>query len=433
MLVLLVTGILVGSKIVGVAQKILEGSGAKLSFRQLFIADDKPLIGEDSGEVHFLLMGIGGENHDGGTLTDTMILATMKIPKEDDLKPQISMISIPRDLLVNIPGYDFRKINSAYAFGEINDQKNGPRLAVQTVEQLFAIQIPYYAVIDFQGFQKVIDELGGIEITVENAFTDSLYPDNRGGYIRPITFQVGKQKMDGERALQFVRSRHGTNNEGSDFARSRRQQIVLKAIKDEITSFRVLSNLSLVDRILDELADHVRTNLAPHELKRVYTLAKDINNENIRSLAIDNRETGLVCDQIVEETGAYILVPCAGFNDYSAIRDLLKNQFILGAVAAEKAKLELQNATKVTFLAQRAQAFLNLPYLEISSTNLKADTAYEQSVIYDNTNGAKPETLSYLKEKLGIRVAQSPFPFPTDQPDADFVIVLAQDLQDKLQ
>ncbi|MDP3740956.1 MAG: LCP family protein [bacterium] len=425
MLLLLVGGIFVGSKLVIFAQRILEGSGTEFSFKRLFLAGGKKLVGEDEGEIRVLLLGIGGENHDGGTLTDTMILATLRLAKFKDEENKVSLISIPRDLVVDIPGFDYRKINSAYAFGEMNDQKRGPALAVRSVEQLLDIKIPYYATIDFQAFKKIVDDLDGVEINVGAGFTDSLFPDGRYGYLPPLTFEAGKQKMDGERALQYVRSRHGNNNQGTDFARSRRQQELIKAVKDKVATRGIFGNLNLLNRTLDNLADHLRTNIAPHEMKHFYDLTRYIDDKNIATLSIDV-ESGLVCNQIVEETGAYILLPCLGLGHYDALQNLVKNQFIIGDLSSEKAVIEIQSVPGSNLAGLAAADLLSLPTLEIISSSLKSNATYEKSIIYDNTKGAKPRTLKYLQDRLGMAVASSPFPFPTMSERADFVIIVTR-------
>lgn len=432
MLALLLGGIFVGSKLVIIAQKVFEGTGRNFSFRQFFIAGDKKLIGEEDKEIRLLLLGIGGPGHDGATLTDTMILATLKLPQDKYEKIQVSLISIPRDLVVYLPrSNEYRKINSAYAYGELDGKKQGAAWTLEATEQVLGVDIPYYGVIDFAGFKKIVDDLGGIEINVGQGFTDSLYPDEKGGYLLPVTFDPGVQKMDGTRALQFVRSRHGNNNQGSDFARARRQQQVLKAIKDKATGFRVLTNLGLIDRLLDDLSNHIRTNLEPYQLKRLFVLSRGLDNKNIHSLTIDH-ESGLVCDEIVQDTGAFILIPCAGLGKYDAIQNFLRNQFLLAKLVAEKPLIEIQNASNIGSLGQKAEAALKSPFLQISVSNFKGPMIYEASIIYDNTKGRKPHTLDYLKQKLGLHVAQSPFPFSTTSPNPDFVIVVTIDLEDKL-
>lgn len=426
MLLLLGVGIFLGSKFVTFAQRILEGSGNRFTFRDFFIAPDRPLEGETAGQVRILLLGIGGGGHEGGTLADTVILATLDLTAKNS--PRVGLVSIPRDLVVNIPGYDWRKINSAHAFGELEQSGRGPSLAVQAVEQLTGQVIPYYAVIDFEGFKTIIDDLDGIEITVDQAFTDAFYPDERFGYLPPIRFEAGRQEMDGERALQFVRSRHGDNNQGTDFARSRRQQQVLRAVKDKVKSLRVLTNLTLIQRILENLSNHIRTNLTPHEIKRLYALSRNLKDEDIFSLAVDV-DSGLVCNQILEESGAYVLIPCAGLGNYTSIRQYITDQFLSAGFQQEKPSIEIQNATAIPGLGSRVQSFLYFPHVSITTGNLKADAVYQESIIYDNSKGQKPATLDYLKKKLGARLAASPFPFTTQSQAPDFVIVISHDIE----
>lgn len=430
MLVLLAGGIWIGSKAVSVAQKIFEDKNGNFSIRKLFIAGNR-IPGEENGEVRILLLGIGGEKHEGGTLSDTMILATFKLPQSNSEQVRLGLMSFPRDLEVLVEGYGYQRINTAYAYGESGGQQNGSALAIKTLERVIGKKIPYYAVADFQGFKKIIDDLGDVEITVDQTFTDAFYPDEKFGYLAPLTFEAGRQKMDGARALQYVRSRHGNNGEGTDFARSRRQQKVLAAIRDKILNMRVLTNLGLIDQLLGTVADHLRTNLEPYELKELYDLAKGIKEQDIISTGLDT-ESGILCDQILEETGQYVLLPCRGLEDYSQIRKLLDDQFTTGAVAAERAVVEIQNASGIEFLGKRAQNYLGTSFKEIAAGNYRGGAVYQESTVYDNTRGKKPATLDYLKKRLGSRVASSPFPFTTLLESPDFVIILSSDLQNKL-
>ena len=427
MFLLLAGGIFVGSKLVIFAQKIFEGQ--KFSFGRLFVSSDKLLTGEQEGEIKILLMGIAGGNHDGATLADTMILATLRPSQKKDEDTAVSLFSIPRDLAVNVPGFGVKKINSAYAYGEVEEKHDGPNLARKAVEGFLGIEIPYYAVVDFQGFKDIIDHVDGVNVNVETSFSDYQFPDERGGYIAPLVFEAGTQNMDGTRALQFVRSRHGDNGQGSDFARSRRQQLVLKALKDRVLRVKVLANFNLVNKLLGDVADHFRTNLGPDQLRRLYDLTKDMKQENILSQSLDD-ESGLLCDYIAPEDGAYLLIPCAGFGDFSAIRELWKNQFVDARLAIENPRIEIQNAATGDPLASFTAGLLNMPHIKPLLGNFTGDAVYTQSVIYDNTGGKKPHTLSYLQEALKIKTASSPFPFQTlGQGGADFVIIVTKDIK----
>lgn len=423
---LLAGGIFLGSKLVIFAQKIFEGQ--KFTFGRLFMPSDTLLDGEKEGEIKILLLGIAGGAHDGATLADTMILATIK-PGAKNEQTQVSLFSIPRDLAADVPGFGIKKINSAYAYGEAEGKHDGPDLARQTVEGFLGTSIPYYAVIDFAGFEQIIDHLDGITVNVEAQFTDRQFPDEKGGYLKPLVFEAGPQTMDGRRALQFVRSRHGDNGQGSDFARSRRQQLVLKSIKDRVLSVRVLANFSKIAELANDVADHFRTNLSPEQSRRLYDLVKQAPKDNIFSQSLDEGG-GLLCDYIDPEDGAWLLIPCGGFGDFTAIRQLWKNQFVNARLASEQPVIEIQNAAAGEPLAAYTAGLLGLSQFRPLVGNFTGDAVYVQSVIYDNTGGKKPQTLSYIQERLGIQTASSPFPFQTlNAAGADFVIVVTGDIK----
>ena len=205
--------------------------------RNFILSSDRNIKGQADDRINILLLGIGGEGHDGAYLTDTIILASIKPSTK-----QLSLISIPRDLIVPIPGgYGYRKINSADSYGEIQQKGNGAEFAKQVVEQVFNISIHYYARIDFKAFKEIVDRVGGVEVYVDNTFTDNTFPTEDYLY-RTISFKKGQQTLDGQNALDFARSRHGNNNEGSDFARARRQQKIILALKDKLFSVNTIFN-----------------------------------------------------------------------------------------------------------------------------------------------------------------------------------------------
>src|SRR3989344_136968 len=382
----------IGSRLKTLGEKIF--GSQTFSFGRLFLSSDKKLVGEEDGEIRLLLFGIAGGNHDGANLADTMILATVRPPKTDDEHVEVALFSIPRDLAVNIPGFDIKKINSAYACGEAGDSHLGPELAVRTVEGFLNTTIPYYAVVDFQGYKQAVDHVGGIEVNVEAGFTDAQFPDEKNGYLPPLVFEAGLENMGGARALQYVRSRHGNNNQGSDFARSRRQQIVLKAFQEKVLDLGTLTNLKVLSNLLSDFADHFRTNLEPTELRRLYNLTREIRNEDVLSQTLDGR-TGLICDYIAPEDGQYLLIHCAGFNDFTAIRAFWRNQFVSARLAQENPTIEIQNTVRGEPLAQYTASLLGPIILDLTLGNFSGETAYTESIIYDNTGGKKKPSILF--------------------------------------
>lgn len=426
-----------GVKVTGWGQKIFQKNSPLsffASFGQLFSAKDRPIAGEEEGRVNILLLGIGGEGHEGANLTDTVIVASIKPkPTNGEGESEVSLFSIPRDFVVRLPdGLEWRKINSAYAYGELKQPGLGAKWVIEAAEKVLGERIPFYAVADFAGFRKAIDDLGGVDVLVERGFSDSYFPDYRKGYLPTIKFQEGWQHMDGERALQFARSRHGTNNEGSDYARSRRQQKILAATKEKAGKLK-LSSLSTINKLLNNFADHFKTNLEPWEIKRLYDLSRDIKTDSIYALSLDP-STGVVCNEIAQETGAYVLTYCPGKTS-ADVRQFFAQRFTWGKLYGEVPRILVQNSTKIPGLAQRAEIALKAFSFEVTSENFPDQQEYAVTTVYDFTNGKKPKTAKYLEETLAAFVASSPYPFSENltKPVPDFVVVLGKDAPEKVQ
>ena len=197
-----------------------------------------------AGRINILILGKGGEGHAASDLTDTIIFASIS-----HTKPAISIFSLPRDIWVP----EIRaKINSAYYWGKQRKEGGGLILAKSTVEEIVGQPVHYGLVVDFSGFIKIVDVLGGIEVDVERAFVDGKYPipgkenDECNGdkefkcRYETVKFENGIRLMDGETALKFVRSRNAQGEEGTDIARAARQQKVLIAIREKILSTKIL-------------------------------------------------------------------------------------------------------------------------------------------------------------------------------------------------
>lgn len=244
--------------------------------------------------VNILLLGVDQlRGEEGPWRSDTIIVVTV-----DPKSMTAGILSIPRDLYVEIPGYGEQRINMSHFWGDAYDYPGeGPGLAMRTVEYNFGIPIHYYIRINYQGFREVIDYLGGITINVPEEIWDYRFPDGNYGYMT-IHIPAGEQVMNGRTALQYARTRHA----GSDFDRLRRQQQVLMAIRDKALSLDLIPRIPTLARTMGHT---ITTNLQLGEVIALGQIATQIGAEDIRFAVID--ETMTV--PIVLENGADVLFP----------------------------------------------------------------------------------------------------------------------------
>lgn len=381
---------------------------------KLFLAGERTLVGETHDRVNILLLGIGGQGHDGPQLTDTIILLSYKPSTK-----QLAFLSIPRDLAVEIPGYGWRKINAVNAYAEANAPGTGGRATADAIGTLFAIDIPYYIRVDFAGFTKIIDELDGVLVHVDRSFVDSEYPAANDLY-QTISFQEGWQQLNGDRALIFARSRHGSNGEGSDFARSKRQQKMLTALKEELLSSGVLANPGKVARLFDIVATHIQTNISSQELLQFAGIARDVRPEAMIHRTLEPEASGVL--HVCTTCTAYMLVPTKG--SYDEVRALVANVFDQPTTPTSTATttqvattptapaapqyntlVEIQNGTTLPGFATRAATAIRAHGFTASRIGNAQSTSYERTVVYDLTGGARPKELAALRELLDADIS----------------------------
>lgn len=207
---------------------------------------------DGTSRVTILLIGLDYRDWQNGDIprSDTMILLTI-----DPLSKTAGMLSIPRDMWVNIPDYGYAKINTAYFLGAANKLPGGgPGLALKTVREFLGVPINYYAQIDFGAFVKFIDTIGGIPINVpEDISVDPLGKGNT------VTMRQGKMIYPGDVALAYARARY---TEGGDFDRAKRQQQVILGIRERIVKLDMLPTLiAKSPQLYQQLSDGIKTNL----------------------------------------------------------------------------------------------------------------------------------------------------------------------------
>lgn len=370
--------------------------------KYLVATKEKRLQGESKDEINILLLGMGGPGHSSGIyLTDTIMLIRLK-PSTN----QVGALSIPRDLVVEIPGtQEFRKINSLNALGREKKVRGGGEIfTLKAIESMLDLSIPYVVSVDFTGFRKIIDLAGGIDITVESSFTDYAFPDYQYGYA-PVTFTAGSEHMNGERALQYSRSRHGSNGEGSDFARSRRQQQVLTSLKKKLLSASVFANPITLSKIIQNLGDHISTNIEMWEMARFAQLAGEFSEPQIKNIVLDSGSDSPLHAEISDQTGAYVLVPDAGLGNYKDLQNIVDSMFQFNELIDEGARVEIQNGTKHAQFASQIAKELRLENLNIVRFGNADRKDVKKTVVIDLSYGTKPKTVRALQDRFHANVS----------------------------
>jgi len=256
-----------------------------LDLGETLILDDGSsiLLEPWDGQSRFTMVVVGLDRRPGQTglafRTDTMMLISI-----DPQTNQIGILSIPRDLYVDVPGYSrLLRINTPMAYGETSRPGYGPILMMQTVQKNFGIRVNDYMAVDFRAFIDVIDAVGGIEITTTYTINDPLYPDMNYGY-DPFYLAAGTHQLDGYDALRFARTRHGD----SDIRRAERQQQVLFAVRDKILRLDMIPTLILqAPALWQAWQEHVYTRLTLEQVIQLGLYAKDIPAESIKTGVMD--------------------------------------------------------------------------------------------------------------------------------------------------
>ncbi len=256
--------------------------------------------------VNIILLGTDRrDNEPDVTRTDTLLIVSI-----DPVTKSAGVLSLPRDLWVNIPGYGFERVNTAFEIGEFQKKGGGPALLRKTIEGLLGVPIHHYALVGFTGFRKVVDQLGGVVVDVERPFRDDEFPSGNYG-TRRILFQTGLQVLDGETALWFVRSRHAD----SDFGRNRRQRQFLLAVRQQALQLNMITK---APAMLSSIMDSVKTDLRTTEILSLARVAKDVETSKLVSRAVD--ET--MVNPWMTPGGAAVLLP-----EPAAIRQVVREVF----------------------------------------------------------------------------------------------------------
>jgi polyisoprenyl-teichoic acid--peptidoglycan teichoic acid transferase len=415
---------------------------------------------DGTSRVTLLLLGVD-RRKDEYSRSDTIILVNI-----DPVAKTARMISIPRDLKVIVPGFGAHKINAAYAFGDVNDDVpgRGPGLMMRTIETNFGINIDYFAEVDFNGFVEIVDTVGGVTLDVPYPIRDNEYPAPNNQYMR-IYFPSGWQHMEGERVLQYARTRH----DDGDGRRSARQQQVLLALREQALSLDLLRK---APELISEVGDTVRTDLSSGQLLQLAGLATEINENEIEQLSLDSAlitwqtdefyfqgDWAMIGDIMSTFTGQTIVPPMSALANprYDTVVSILDGTLIPGLGGrvldvvqsngfADVTTVDLPNAGNypttqiIVSPSNIATAYLLAGVLGVPETAISAsDEITTPTIGTTNTPPSETAAAEGTPTTAGGTVEVQPL-FPTAvsdtdsdataQPAGEIIIILGDDLPD---
>lgn len=360
-----------------------------------------PQLQKDSTEkfTNFLIVGFDTRGETSGLKnTDSLIVANYNHETNE-----IILFSIPRDLygIITIPDSKstyYNKINSAYVYGEGRQKGLGLKTLELTVEKTLDIEIQYVASVNYEAFKSIIDLLGGIEVDVENSFTDYKYPGPTS-YIT-VKFEKGLQTMNGETALQYARSRKSMQNgEGSDFARARRQQKVVEAVKNKLAETDMFTNPASIVSLLDTLSKNIQlSDYTVTDLEAVIALKDKIETAPIYNIVLDPSIGNFSILTTGVGTG-YTIGPKKGIKNYSDLHLFVDKTMQYPALYSSPIKI----FTYDTGLgAEESKAQTNnlkseLPFIDVRYWGLLKDFPTTGIIVFKNNEAVNDKSLSYIQ------------------------------------
>lgn len=433
--------ILAAGNTISTAEKSILGQLSDLLFKS-----GNKLDGETEGRINIMLIAIGGEGHSGENLADTVMVASIE-PKVH----KVALMSIPRDLYVQVPGEEFySKLNAVHAYGESKKRHQGPELLKQKVEEITGIPIHYYTRVDFIAFKKMVEAIGGVNITIENSFFD---------YWHKIAFPAGTETMNGDRALAYVRARYVEGPEGGDFKRAARQQQMLIAIRDKVFSVHTAVDFTAINKILNSLSENISTSMQVWEMKRFFEISRQIDTSSIKSAVLTTGPRGLLVGDTVVLGGVPASVLKTRTGNYSEIHNIAQHIFDEGvgktiddsaaaavvaspeptigpdgllpsitpspSPAAAKPTIEVRNGTSVNGLAKKIGDKLTKDGYKVVATANANTKDVEKTKVYA-PKVTQADDAAKIAESLNAS-SESDFPKEETKITADILIVLGKD------
>jgi LCP family protein required for cell wall assembly len=387
-------------------------------------AGDK-LATDAYGHTNFLILGTGGENHDGGDLTDTIMVASL-----DNEQKLVTMISIPRDTWVKDDIIYNSKINEVYqnAKKHFGSSTEGLEHLKSKVEVMMGVPIHYWVKADFNGFKELVDAIGGIDVTVEQAIYDPYYPLDGTYEYQTFSIAAGLQHLDGETALKYARSRKTT----SDFDRANRQQQIIYAIKQQALASDVILSPERITEILNTLKRNLETNITVKEILTLGSFAADFSTDQINHRLIHDDPTRcggfLYTPEREYYNGQFVLVPAGGFDFIHRYADL---NFTHPAISPEETTIHLLNGTRTVGIAGETKQVLQRYCFDINRFGNATTRDVQETTYYylqrTDENGdpvnSRPAALDFLQKMVpGKEVTEIPLEYQDYFLEADIIL-----------
>jgi LCP family protein required for cell wall assembly len=430
LLALIGVGSFLGVRGINTIDKVFHGnviSDVKAAF------SDTPLKGESTGRVNILLAGDSTDQagHGGANLTDSILLLSI-----DTDNHTAFLLSIPRDLWVDIPGEGWEKINAA------NDDlgtnfagypQNGMGQLEHIVATDLGIPIDYYALSDYSAFEDAVDAVGGVSVDIQS-------PDPRGLYDPNVDLNLpnGEVALNGQEALNLARARgDGYGSYGfpdSDFDRTEHQRQIFTAVATKAKTLGVLSNPVKISDLFNSIGNNVETNMSLQNVLRLVQITKGINLSDLKSYTycsatVTDCTNPIITSYTDPASGEEALIPTAGIGEYGQLQQYYQQLTSTNPIAKEGASVVLLNGSEVDGLAKQQEAVLQAKGAYVA-TIADANNEYPNTMIVDNSNGAMPNTLKLLQQLYpGSTVTSDEGSAESTEAQgytADFVVILGE-------
>jgi len=405
--------------------------GFNFKANNIISPEKNPELAKDSTGKYTNILIVGVDTREKTDLlnTDTIIVLSYNYETKD-----IVMVSLPRDFNVGINGNSwFNRINSVYASAEKRTAGSGMTALKKTIAEVTGMEIQYHAMINFKAFVDIINAVGGVDINVENSFTDYRYPS--GYSYKKISFTAGPQTMDGQTALEYARSRKSSNPiEASDYARAKRQQKVITALQEKILNTSTLTNPKSIMEIFASVANNIRVSqFTFDDIQAGLNLTKDFQDNNGKSYSfVLDPSVGnysLIAVKIAAD-GAYGIQPKLGLGQYTDIKKYVASFLLHPQLYSEKADVYVYNVGIGTQEATRKVADLKkaYPFLKIVYSGTRYSNK-QGSAIFSNTPSTYLRTVTEYSKFLGITQTTKPDYITKNLNGGDVTILLGKPVQ----